>query len=89
MSSPYMFMTLSRNKNIHTTSYIEISFFFHLNSSWTFFGFVLHVDNDLVIEPVLICQCQQIIQCQCVFLVDHLEEGNRFLNDHSLVFCNL
>lgn len=87
MSSPYMFMTLSRNKNVYT-SYNQILFLFPFKIAMNVF-YVFHVDNDLVIEPVLICQCRQIIQCQCVFLVDHLEEGNRFLNDHSLVFGNL
>lgn len=46
------------------------------------------LNDNLVIEPVLIRQCRQIVQCQCVFLVDHLEGGNRFLNDGSSVFGN-
>lgn len=46
------------------------------------------LDNNLVVEPVLICQCGQVVQCQCVFPVDHPERRNRFLNDRSSVFGN-
>lgn len=46
------------------------------------------LDANLVIEPVLICQCRQVIQCQRVFLVDHPEGGNRPLNDRSAAFGN-
>lgn len=44
--------------------------------------------QNLIIEPVLICQRRQVIQGQSVFPVDHPEGGNGFLNDRASVFVN-
>lgn len=46
-------------------------------------------EDNLVVEPVLIGQRGQVVQRQCVFLVDHTEGGRRFHNYHGLIFCNL
>lgn len=41
--------------------------------------------TNLVIEPALISQGQQVLQSQSVFLVDDLKRQDGFLNDCSLV----
>lgn len=46
-------------------------------------------DANLVVEPVLICQRQQIVQSQRVFLVDHLKRPDGLLEDRSSVSGNL
>lgn len=49
-------------------------------------GLLCALEVHLVVEPVLIRQSRQVIQCQCVPLEDHTEGGERFLNHGNAVF---
>ena len=45
-------------------------------------------DGNLIVEPVLIRQRRQVVQCQSVFLVDNAEGGDGLLHDRCLASGN-
>lgn len=89
ISSPYMFITFNRNnKCVHTPVTLILNIHTPVNPvKHGVFGVI--DDANLVVEPVLICQRQQIVQSQRVFLVDHLKRPDGLLEDRSSVAGNL